>query len=229
MFSSGIGYGDLDLNVDSSWEFVCVRGPRTAELLNLDPEKAICDGAVLLSDYFDIVPDSERRKSIIFIPHIKTHWAAGEILKKVVERVGMTYLSPDLPPEDFIGSVAKARSIVTEAMHGAILADTMRVPWIPVSLHEHNRFKWDDWFSSVGLDYRINQLLPSIWNPPENPARRLLKYPLQRIKVQLLSQRLSDVLNVNSALLSSDKVLNEKKVQLRNKIEYINNTYGDTR
>ena len=229
VFSSGIGYGDVDPKLDSSWECVCVRGPKTAQLLGLGPDKAICDGAVLLSDYFAVVPENKRDKAVMFIPHIKTHWAAGKVLKKVAEQVGMIYLPPDLPPEEFIAIVAKARLVVTEAMHGAILADTMRVPWIPVSLHEHNRFKWEDWFSSIGLEYRNTQLPRSIWNAPEDRVKRLLKYPFQRIKVQRLSQRLSNVLTEDPALLSDEKTLDELKRQLREKIGYINRTYGDVR
>jgi succinoglycan biosynthesis protein ExoV len=40
-------------------------------------------------------------------------------------------------------------------MHGAILADTLRVPWIPVITSPIiNVFKWRDWTMSLGLDYR---------------------------------------------------------------------------
>jgi succinoglycan biosynthesis protein ExoV len=51
VFSSGVGYGDLDMfRFDSSWEFACVRGPGSARALGLCPEKAIADGAILLAD-----------------------------------------------------------------------------------------------------------------------------------------------------------------------------------
>lgn len=226
IFSSGVGYGGFTSELDASWEVICVRGPKTADALSLERDKAVCDGAVLLSNYFDIVPDSKRRTPVIFIPHIKTHWAAGEELKKVAKRVGMTYLPPDLPANDFIDKVANARLIVTEAMHGAILADTMRVPWIAVGLHEHNRFKWEDWFSSIGLDYNISVLSPSIWNSPKDPFRKFVKSPLQEIKIKLLVQRLSDIVTKESAFLSSDELLKNKKRKLSEKVEYMCRKYG---
>lgn len=226
IFSSGVGYGSFTSELDASWDVICVRGPKTAETLGLEPEKAVCDGAVLLSNYFDVIPDSKRQTSVIFIPHIKTHWAAGEELRKVAKRVGMTYLPPDLPANDFINRVANAKLVVTEAMHGAILADTMRVPWIPVGLHEHNRFKWADWMSSIGVDYHCNSISPSIWNSPKDSFRKFAKSPLQKIKIKLLSQRLSDIIVKKTASLSSDELLENRKRQLLEKVDYMNSKYG---
>src|SRR3569623_1144475 len=51
---------------------------------------------------------------------------------------------------------------MTEAIHGAIVADTLRVPWIPVACSpEVAPFKWIDWTQSLGLDYRPIRLPPS--------------------------------------------------------------------
>jgi succinoglycan biosynthesis protein ExoV len=45
--------------------------------------------------------------------------------------------------------------VLTEAMHGAIVADTLRVPFVPlVSSREISSFKWMDWTLSMDLPYR---------------------------------------------------------------------------
>src|SRR5262249_35878333 len=49
------------------------------------------------------------------------------------------------------------------ALHGAIAADTLRVPWIPVHDSRNDDtllFKWQDWCLSVGLDHQPHFLAP---------------------------------------------------------------------
>jgi succinoglycan biosynthesis protein ExoV len=47
-------------------------------------------------------------------------------------------------------------------MHAAIVADALRVPWIPVVLSpQSNSFKWLDWTLSLSLPYNPTTLPPS--------------------------------------------------------------------
>lgn len=44
-------------------------------------------------------------------------------------------------------------------MHGAIVADAYRIPWIPVSSFDSfNNFKWKDWSLSLSLKIKVNRL-----------------------------------------------------------------------
>ncbi|MDS1309932.1 polysaccharide pyruvyl transferase family protein [Marinobacter xiaoshiensis] len=227
VFSTGVGYGDVPSNFDESWEFVCVRGPKSASQLGLSADKAVCDGAILLSDFYPIIAESDKKIEKIFIPHLKTHWAAGRALRKIVERAGYFYLSPDVPTDFFVEKVSIAKVVVTEAMHGAILADTMRVPWIPVSIHEHLSFKWEDWFSSLGLQYENYRISPPIWNPAKNDLKRVIKLPYQFSKECLVEAKFRLLLHTCQAVLSDEAVLKSKKISLYNSVEYINKKYGD--
>lgn len=59
------------------------------------------------------------------------------------------------PVPKILNQITRAKLAVTEAMHGAILANALRVPWIPVTTSPIiNVFKWRDWTMSLGLDYR---------------------------------------------------------------------------
>lgn len=225
VFSTGTGYGEALKDLDDSWDVVCVRGPKTAELLGLPPSTAICDGAILLSDYFEPVAES-KRSGTVFIPHIRTHWGTGKALRAICDDIGWRYLAPDIAAEDFIEAVRSARLVMTEAMHGAILADTMRVPWIPVGLHFHNEFKWADWFQSIGQEYSCNELLPKLWNPKKTAFGRL-KYPYQQWKMGLFGRHIKALAETCVPSLSSEELLAQKKVQLREKLDYINNTYAE--
>jgi succinoglycan biosynthesis protein ExoV len=226
VFSSGVGYGNLPESFDNSWDFVCVRGPNSSSRLGLSNDKAICDGAILLSDFYPVINKSDRKIERVFIPHLKTHWAVGQVLKKIVNRVGFFYLTPDVPAEVFIEKVSDAKVVVTEAMHGAILADTMRVPWIPVSIHEHLRFKWEDWFFSLGLEYETHSIAPLIWNPPRKAFKRAIKLPYQFYKEHLFEARLRRIMASSQPILSPDSILKSKKSSLYDCVEYINEKYG---
>jgi len=225
VFSTGTGYGEVLTDLDDSWDIACVRGPKTAEVMGLPPSKAICDGAILLSDYFDPLVAS-KRSGIVFIPHIRTHWWSGTCLQPICDDLGWSYLSPDAPAEDFIDVVRSASLVITEAMHGAILADTMRVPSIAVALHQHNEFKWRDWFLSIEQDYHCNVLLPKVWNPKKKATVGRLKYPYQKWKMSRLRQHMRSLPENCTPSMSSEVLLDRKKAQLRDKLDYINNTYS---
>lgn len=224
IFSSGVGYGAVSKPLDETWEVVCTRGPKSAEALGVSPERGICDGAILLSDFFSVFPESKRNISVTFIPHITTDWSTGQVLRKIMKRVGVNYLVPDVPPEDFIDQVSRSRVVIAEAMHGAILADAMRVPWVPVYVHEHEHhiFKWQDWFQSIDQTYGSERLQPTVWNPPKDPLRAFLKAPYQAIKVQRLADHISTLKESGRRVLSDDRLHEEKKRLLYEKVKYVN-------
>ena len=57
--------------------------------------------------------------------------------------------------KDVIREIAQSEVIIAESMHGAILADAFRVPWVAVSTSNSiNSFKWNDWAHTVGVTYR---------------------------------------------------------------------------
>ncbi|UQG54163.1 MULTISPECIES: polysaccharide pyruvyl transferase family protein [unclassified Marinobacter] len=225
IFSSGVGYGAVTNDLDESWDVVCVRGPKSAEALKVGAEKAVCDGAILLSDYYEVFPESCRCISVTFIPHLKTHWSAGKALKKITQSLGINYLSPDVTQVDFIKQVSQSKLVITEAMHGAILADTMRVPWLPIQIYEHNRFKWEDWFQSINQNYSSRKMNVSIWNSPKSIVKRSIKAPYQAVKSGLIAQQISQWASSNEAIMSSDALLSEKKRDLQERVAYINEKY----
>jgi succinoglycan biosynthesis protein ExoV len=73
----------------------------------------------------------------------------------VCEPAGLTYLDPRGEAMSVIRAIAQSEFIVAESMHGAILADAFRVPWVAVSTSPSiNSFKWSDWAGTVGVEYQ---------------------------------------------------------------------------
>jgi len=147
----GSGYGGYtpapDVK-DGTWNVAWVRGPLTAQKLGLDASQAITDAAVLLRA-MDL-PAPAKQSGPAFMPHFES--IARGNWQQVCEVAGLTYLDPRADPLDLISKIRSASVLVTEAMHGAIVADAMRTPFIPVTpTHPSHRYKWEDWARSVDL------------------------------------------------------------------------------
>ncbi len=146
VLGSGTSYDQPPTDI-AKWDVLAVRGPWTASMIGM-PEKSVTDGAILLADTTDLWQPATRATDVVFMPHHRsirqTPW------EQIARDAGMVYVSPQQPVETILAAFARARLIVTEAMHGAIVADTMRIPWLPVVVAPTvDEFKWRDWGQSV--------------------------------------------------------------------------------
>jgi succinoglycan biosynthesis protein ExoV len=159
VFGSGYGYGALP-DRDARWHFHCVRGPLTAAKLGLVPDKAITDPAVLVR----LLPrETDKRHRVSFIPHWEM--ALSGDWERVCRVAGIHYIDPRGTPAKVIAAIGATEMLITEALHGAIVADALRVPWIAVSSkHTILDFKWQDWSGSLGLSY-APAAVPAFWQP----------------------------------------------------------------
>lgn len=162
VLGSGVGYGTApDIAADpAKWDIRAVRGPRSAAALGLPPEAGITDGAVLISD-FDEFRDLPKRPRPIFVPHHRScdrlNW------DKVCTAAGVDYVSPTGDAREVISAIASAPLVLTESMHGAILGDAFRVPWVAISVnHLFNEFKWQDWAESLDITLKVHPLFPEL-------------------------------------------------------------------
>jgi succinoglycan biosynthesis protein ExoV len=143
---------------DGSWNVVWLRGPVTAERLKLDPRLAICDSAILLRA--TALPPPAPVVDTVFMPHFES--AIRGDWQRACELAGIGYLDPRDDAETLLARMRGARLVITEAMHGAIVADALRVPWIGiVPFFPQHRAKWEDWSQSLGFSLRSAQLPPS--------------------------------------------------------------------
>ena len=158
VMGSGAAYGRLP-DGHEHWTYCAVRGRLTARLVG-HPEAAVTDSAALLARLPDLVPVAPRRDEILFMPHHRT--LVNSRWETAAARAGMTFVDPQWTPDRILAAYGRARLVVTEAMHGAIVADTLRIPWIPVMISpEVSVFKWRDWASSLDLPYRPVALPPT--------------------------------------------------------------------
>ena len=158
MGSGYAGYMGLPDVHDGSWDIRFVRGPNTAKTLNIDPGLSICDSAVLLRAME--LPKPDQSVGVAFMPHYESlergNWA------EACRQAGITLIDATEPVEKVLSQIQGARLLITEAMHGAIVADALRTPWVgarPIYGGHHK--KWLDWAGALDLDVRLNALKPS--------------------------------------------------------------------
>jgi succinoglycan biosynthesis protein ExoV len=155
VFSSGVGYGPPTEGFGGpNWDVICVRGPLTARALGLPSAAGVADGSLLLGSLpdFQPLPESER-SGVVFMPHYDV-LDAGD-WPEICRLAGVKFINPHTPSEAVLEQLRSAKLVLADAMHAAIVADVLRVPWVPVTTSRRsNTFKWLDWTLSLGLPYR---------------------------------------------------------------------------
>lgn len=156
IFGSGVGYGNAVPRVDEHWKIYFVRGPLSAKALEIPASLAITDAAILTAQVD--LPAVAKTGRCAYIPHWEN---ANGAWQSLCAEVGMDYIDPRWPLEQVLEALRAADLVLAEAMHGAIIADTFRVPWIPIKTRKNILdFKWMDWCQSMEIVYKPVMLLP---------------------------------------------------------------------
>lgn len=170
VLGTGAGYGVPPVR-DERWHFYALRGPRSARALGLPEETGVADAAYLLAtlNWSALKPACRSGRTVV-VPHHRSlrllDWAA------VCEEAGLTFLSPLEPATVFMRELAAADLVLAEAMHGAILADIVRVPWVAFSFGgQFNTDKWHDWAEAFSLPLRVTRLA-GFYDPAYQTSRK---------------------------------------------------------
>ncbi len=215
VFGAGAGYGHNWSRIDQNWSIYCVRGPLTARMLGIDSGLAITDPAVLVQVVWDSAARGEKEYRVSLMPH---HMSArsGE-WAYVAEMLGYHYIDPACGVERVIDSISRSELLLTEAMHGAIVADALRVNWIPYVSNRHILdFKWRDWTSTLGLPYKPWRV-PMPWKRPDE-ERSFCAETRRRIKLRWVMHELSAVARRARPLLSSHVLMTSLTDQILDKL-----------
>ncbi|NLR60546.1 polysaccharide pyruvyl transferase family protein [Chitinophaga polysaccharea] len=163
VFGTGVRPVYKTFHLDSSWDIRFLRGPLSAYAFN-NQFPYVADAAYAIRQ----LPDFERllhvpkKYKVSVIPYFKSvpffNW------ESICYRLGFNYISPrsEQGVEHTLKEIAASEYVIAEAMHGAILADALRVPWHRFVLSTPHtegsgvsEFKWMDWQAAIQL-YNID-------------------------------------------------------------------------
>ena len=198
--------------LDDSWDVRFVRGPRSEAAIGRADVGHITDPALMLGLF---EKKAAVRKGVGLVPYYQS---SRRIWSAIAAQTGMRVISPELSPDDFIAQLSTCDVVLCEAMHGAIFADALRIPWKAISFQNRRMegdthvFKWSDWCESVDLTFSPLSL-------PLNPTReeRVQRFgagPLGkgRAAVDLLGHSVECAGLVRSAIRGGDFTLSSDAV-----------------
>jgi len=203
VMGSGVGYGHLPTKAQiNSWLIYCLRGRLSAQSLGVSSNLVATDPAILVSQLF---PGQEKKiHEYAYMPHWQN---MGNGWIKVSEKMGIRLLNPRDSVVNLITAMKQSKVIITEAMHGAIVADSLRIPWIAVNsrFDDYCSFKWQDWCSSLNLDYksyRIGNLLHTDFNSDSHWVKKVGINMFNAINIRNVEKELNKIIASASPMLS---------------------------
>ncbi|WP_016948869.1 polysaccharide pyruvyl transferase family protein [Anabaena sp. PCC 7108] len=227
IFSTGAGYEKGMPVLDDSYHIYCLRGPISAQSLGVSSDLAITDGALLIRKLINQSSVTKKYK-FSYMPHYDL---AGDAWQRVCDQLGFGYISPSWEIEDILTKIRQTEVLICEAMHGAIVADALRTPWIPVKTNSSILpVKWQDWCASMQLEYQPHSLRRlhqprSLTNSNDNtsnqwdnlltPARQIRQW----LRQQTTAQELSKLVKTAKPILSSDARIEEMLTRLESRLE----------
>lgn len=209
VFGAGAGYGELP-RIDERWEFAFVRGPLTAKALGLPLSKAVIDPAILAADHAE--PHGGEHRTIAYMPHCAS--ARNADWAEICGELGLRYIDPHWRVDRVLLELQQTSELLTEALHGAVLAEAFRIPWAAIqSSPGVLTFKWEDWCQSIGRPYEPECIRP-LWRAGGTALGRM-RFLFQKA---LAGRELRRISRNRRTRLSKEDVFNTARARLLEKV-----------
>lgn len=216
ILGSGARSNNHGIRKEADLRIFSLRGPLTAMALNAPSKLAMTDPASMI---FRLKENKCCGSDIGLIPYFS---ASQKTWSLIAENIGYRFISPHLDIEEFLSELSQCKFVITEAMHGAILADSLRIPFFPIRANSAalegntNIFKWNDWAESLSLQFEpIN--LPPLWTTDEDSTRPTVIFK-RSLKMKWIERKLKLITSSRNRVLSNEIILQNKLSQLEDAI-----------
>jgi succinoglycan biosynthesis protein ExoV len=220
------------LNIDSCWDIHFLRGPLSAYAL-AGKYEYISDAAytMMQTKEFDALLNMEKKYEISVIPHFSSlqyfDW------EQICATLNYHFISPIINKyevDHILKEIASSRKVIAEAMHGAIVADILRVPWHRFILAAYSweselvsEFKWMDWQCSINLSdseaSKINFFIGKRWNEFIKSQLNNIRKDKYKLRSEIYLDIISELRSIHHFYLSNDHVIREIDERLTLKLE----------
>jgi hypothetical protein len=183
VWGAGIGENSKinrhNISEHGKFDIYSVRGPKTAKLLGIENDVPYGDLGLLMPCFYKPKYFVDR---VVYTPHwLNYHNIRLRHRRSIYNLVDCDLvMSPLINAETFekcLDDISSAGFILTNSLHGSIIAHAYGRPWAPCRYekeHVPNQFKWLDWFEYIGLpdealywnnNYKSSKLWHDKWSP----------------------------------------------------------------
>lgn len=232
IFGSGVRFLNKPIKLDDKWDIKFLRGPLSSLSLKNDCSSFITDPAYLIREvpFFKSLVSKPKKYKLSLMPHFlsvdKLNW------NELCAERNINFINPsEKNVEIILSEIAQSEMIVTEAMHGAIVADAFRIPWKRFNFFSHfnetdlvSEVKWSDWLFSVKLDHETSFLkYPGIMKRID---RRFNVPFFKNMRYMYIKESLDSLIKDGDYQISKDSVLNEKMEELMTEMDLLRKQIG---
>ena len=218
-----------------------VRGPLTAEAIGYSRAYGIGDPAILFKG-LENLNHNLKAEQLLVIPHWRTY---ADFDFAILEKLSnIKFVDPRSNIDKILFEISNSKYILSESLHGAIMADAIGVPWAPIAMsYRFNDYKWMDWLLSISSGDRvvestplyltnnssksliINQLADKI-SYGKRSWLRPLKISQKDDVVLVLEKIIKIFKNEKNFYFSSPSLIDEQKSMMLERIDWFKNAVG---
>ena len=209
-FGTGYGYtNDIEVKILPNWKIYCLRGPLSTEALGLPLSMAIADPGILMRRFYQ---RTTVRYPMAYMPN-ESHM--NESLVSVCGDLDLHVIDPTKPVDMVMEQLCATGTLITEALHGAVVGDALGIPYIPVCSPGILQFKWHDFAKSFGFDYEPLQI-SEIWPRPDKSVIGIVR---NHAKKRLVATQLRRAIQTGTPRVTDRRLMEQKTCDLEARFE----------